>query len=116
MIDIRNNEYLTKRDHHCRSDTIFAYDKWECLCLEFISSMDIVLIIIMFFRYGAPDPDLIRPHDVNIRLRMGSVRYVHTNRFLQEVLAFLQHFNQLQDVLGRMRAASAGQKVHNPSL
>ena len=42
---------------------------------------------------------------------MSSVRYVHTHHFIQETLAFLQHFNQLQDVLGRMRAANAGQKI-----
>ena len=63
------------------------------------------------FRYGTPDPDLLRENDMRLKLRMSSVRYIHTNRFIQETLAFVQHFNQLQDVLGRMRAASAGQKV-----
>ncbi len=62
-------------------------------------------------RYGQPDPDLNREFDFSVRLRMSSVRYVHTNRFQSEVVAFLQHFNQLQDVLSRMRAAAAGQKV-----
>ena len=54
---------------------------------------------------------LTREHDIAVNLRMNSVWYVHTQRFLMETLAFAQNFNQLQDVLGRMRAASAGQKV-----
>ena len=62
-------------------------------------------------RYGKPDPDLHREFDFSVRLRMSSARYVHTNRFQSEVVAFLQHFNQLMDVLSRMRAAAAGQKV-----
>ena len=44
-------------------------------------------------------------------MRMSSVRYTHTHRFAMEMLGFAQHFLQLQDVLGRMRAASAGKKV-----
>ena len=48
---------------------------------------------------------------MRLKLRMASVRYIHTQRFVSETLAFVQHFNQLQDVLGRSRAASAGQKV-----
>lgn len=68
------------------------------------------------FKYGLPDPDLQRPYDIQVRLRMASVRYLHTQRFLQETLAFIQHFNQLQDVLGRSRAAAAGQKVSPFSL
>ena len=42
---------------------------------------------------------------------MTSVFYIHTNHFLQELLAFIQHFQQLQDVYGRMRAASVGKVV-----
>ena len=42
---------------------------------------------------------------------MASVQYVHTQRFQAEVVAFIQHFTQLQDVLGRQRAAIEGQKV-----
>ena len=63
------------------------------------------------FRYGTPDPELMRGHDIRVKLHMTSVWYIHTYRFLQELLAFCQHFVQLQDVLGRIRAASAGQKV-----
>ena len=62
-------------------------------------------------RFGLPDPHLIRAYDMKLKLRMSSVRYTHTNKFQAEMLGFVQHFLQLQDVLGRMRAASAGKKV-----
>ena len=62
-------------------------------------------------RYGLPDFALQRAFDISLKLRMSSIRYIHTNRFQSELLAFAQHFLQLQDVLGRMRAASAGKKV-----
>ncbi|CAH1798376.1 unnamed protein product [Owenia fusiformis] len=64
-----------------------------------------------FFKYGLPDPNNLRPFDISIKVRMSSVRYTHTQRFMQELLAFGQHFNQNQDVLGRMRAASDGKKI-----
>lgn len=64
-----------------------------------------------FCRYGPPDPNLVRDCDISVKLQMASVRYIHTNRFQMEFVAFLQHFLQLQDVLGRYRAASAGKRV-----
>ncbi|XP_041352246.1 vacuolar protein sorting-associated protein 13D-like isoform X2 [Gigantopelta aegis] len=63
------------------------------------------------FKHGIPDFQLEREYDICLKLRMSSVRYIHTNRFQSEVVAFCQNFLQLQDVLGRMRAASAGKKV-----
>ncbi|XP_033641822.1 vacuolar protein sorting-associated protein 13D-like isoform X2 [Asterias rubens] len=63
------------------------------------------------FKYGQPDPNLDRTFDLRIKLRMSSVRYIHTNRFQMETIAFAQHFNQLQEVLGTMRAASDGVEV-----
>ncbi|XP_022090239.1 vacuolar protein sorting-associated protein 13D-like isoform X2 [Acanthaster planci] len=63
------------------------------------------------FKYGQPDPNLDREFDLSIKLRMSSVRYVHTNRFQMETVAFAQHFNQLQEVLGTMRAATDGIQV-----
>lgn len=62
-------------------------------------------------RYGRPDPLLQRECDMRVTLRMASVQYVHTQRFQAEVVAFIQHFTQLQDVLGRQRAAIEGQTV-----
>lgn len=48
---------------------------------------------------------------MKLELKMASVQYVHTQRFLSEVIAFAQHFLQLQEVLGRIRAASQGDEV-----
>ncbi|KAL0586531.1 Vacuolar protein sorting-associated protein 13D, partial [Plecturocebus cupreus] len=60
-------------------------------------------------KYGRPDPLLRREHDIRVSLQMASVQYVHTQRFQAEVVAFIQHFTQLQDVLGCQRAAVEGQ-------
>lgn len=54
---------------------------------------------------------LQRECDIRVTLRMASVQYVHTQRFQAEVVSFIQHFTQLQDVLGRQRAAIEGQTV-----
>ncbi|MCJ8741597.1 hypothetical protein PDJAM_G00072560 [Pangasius djambal] len=62
-------------------------------------------------KYGEPDPFLERECDMKVSLQMASVQYVHTQRFQTEVVAFIQHFTQLQDVLGRQRAAVEGQAV-----
>lgn len=66
------------------------------------------------FRYGRPDAALERECDIKVSLQMASVQYVHTQRFQAEVVAFIQHFTQLQDVLGRQRAAMEGQAVSVP--
>lgn len=65
------------------------------------------------YRYGQPDPYMERECDIKLSLKMASVQYVHTQRFQAEVVAFIQHFTQLQDVLGRQRAAMEGQAVSN---
>uniref|UniRef100_A0A665WW62 Vacuolar protein sorting 13 homolog D n=1 Tax=Echeneis naucrates TaxID=173247 RepID=A0A665WW62_ECHNA len=62
-------------------------------------------------KFGQPDPNLERECDIKVFLQMASVQYVHTQRFQAEVVAFVQHFTQLQDVLGRQRAAMEGQTV-----
>ncbi|CAJ1055202.1 vacuolar protein sorting-associated protein 13D isoform X2 [Xyrichtys novacula] len=64
-------------------------------------------------KYGEPDPYLERECDIRVSLKMASVQYVHTQRFQAEVVAFIQHFTQLQDVLGRQRAAMEGQAVRD---
>lgn len=69
------------------------------------------LLAFSFFKYALPDPGLRRTEDMRLRLRLASVCYVHTQRFAQELLAFVQNFSQQQDLLGRMRAALAGQKI-----
>ncbi|XP_006885807.1 PREDICTED: vacuolar protein sorting-associated protein 13D [Elephantulus edwardii] len=70
-------------------------------------------LIFHIFKYGRPDPLLRREHDIRVSLQMASVQYVHTQRFQAEVVAFIQHFTQLQDVLGRQRAAVEGQTVRD---
>ncbi|KAH3833861.1 hypothetical protein DPMN_107177, partial [Dreissena polymorpha] len=69
-----------------------------------------------FFKYGLPDPWCKRDYDIRLKVGMSSVRYTHTHKFTQEMLGFAQHFLQLQDVLGRMRAASAGKKINESAF
>ncbi|XP_035798448.2 intermembrane lipid transfer protein VPS13D isoform X2 [Amphiprion ocellaris] len=70
-------------------------------------------LIFNILKYGQPDPYLQRECDIKVSLQMASVQYVHTQRFQAEVVAFIQHFTQLQDVLGRQRAAMEGQAVRD---
>ena len=42
---------------------------------------------------------------------MTSVRYLHTMRFLKEILAFISHFPQLIDAFQRMKANAQGKLV-----
>ncbi|KAM8754085.1 intermembrane lipid transfer protein VPS13D isoform 1-T2 [Acanthopagrus schlegelii] len=70
-------------------------------------------LIFNIHKYGQPDPYLERECDIKVSLQMASVQYVHTQRFQAEVVAFIQHFTQLQDVLGRQRAAMKGQAVRD---
>ena len=52
-----------------------------------------------------------RPHDATLELKMSSIIYVHTHRFFSEILTFFNNFNQLQNVMNRIREAAAGSKV-----
>uniref|UniRef100_A0A1A7ZDZ5 Vacuolar protein sorting 13D n=1 Tax=Nothobranchius furzeri TaxID=105023 RepID=A0A1A7ZDZ5_NOTFU len=70
-------------------------------------------LVFNILRYGCPDVNLKRDCDIKVCLQMASVQYVHTQRFQAEVVAFIQHFTQLQDVLGRQRAAVEGQAVRD---
>ncbi|XP_029011059.1 intermembrane lipid transfer protein VPS13D isoform X2 [Betta splendens] len=70
-------------------------------------------LVFNIYKYGQPDPYLERECDIKVSLQMASVQYVHTQRFQAEVVAFIQHFTQLQDVLGRQRAAMEGQTVRD---
>lgn len=62
-------------------------------------------------RYGRPDPLMERQFDISAKVRMASVRYLHTMRFLKEILAFLSHFPQLIDAFQRMKAMAKGNLV-----
>ncbi|KAM4703144.1 intermembrane lipid transfer protein VPS13D [Rhinophrynus dorsalis] len=70
-------------------------------------------LIFHVFKYSSPDPELKREYDMRVSLRMSSVQYIHTQRFQAELVSFIQHFTQLQDVLGRQRAAIQGQAVRD---
>ncbi|XP_072305385.1 intermembrane lipid transfer protein VPS13D isoform X3 [Eucyclogobius newberryi] len=70
-------------------------------------------LVFNIHKHGQPDPWMERDCDVRVCLQMASVQYVHTQRFQAEVVAFIQHFLQLQDVLGRQRAAMEGQAVRD---
>jgi vacuolar protein sorting-associated protein 13D len=59
------------------------------------------------FKHGASDPDLKRPHDVLLRLRMASIIYVHTHRFYTELLSFFVQFHQLQSIMNFIRESAA---------
>ena len=63
------------------------------------------------FKYGKPDPDLLRPYDVSVSAEIASIRYLHTMRFLKELLAFCMHFPQLIDAFQRMKAVAQGNLV-----
>uniref|UniRef100_A0A672ZCY6 Vacuolar protein sorting 13 homolog D n=1 Tax=Sphaeramia orbicularis TaxID=375764 RepID=A0A672ZCY6_9TELE len=70
-------------------------------------------LVFNIHKYGHPDPHLDRECDIRVCMKMASVHYVHTQRFQAEVVAFIQHFTQLQDVLGRQRAAMEGQAIRD---
>ena len=63
------------------------------------------------FRYGRPDPNMEREWDMSAEVELGSVRYLHTMRFLKEVLAFCMHFPQLIDAFQRMKELARGTLV-----
>ncbi|XP_052809460.1 intermembrane lipid transfer protein VPS13D-like [Mya arenaria] len=69
-----------------------------------------------FFKYGMPDPWCKRDYDMKLKMEMSSVRYTHTQRFAMEMLGFVQHFLQAQDILGRTRAAFAGEKINEAAF
>ncbi|XP_077998114.1 intermembrane lipid transfer protein VPS13D-like [Glandiceps talaboti] len=63
------------------------------------------------FKYGPDDPYLTRECDIKVQLRMASVQYVHTHRFLSETVAFCEHFNNLHNHMGHTSAISKGKDV-----
>ena len=52
-----------------------------------------------------------RPFDFSAKIQMASVRYLHTMRFLKEIISFLSHFPQLIDAFQRMKAMAQGMLV-----
>ncbi|CAB3365707.1 Hypothetical predicted protein [Cloeon dipterum] len=58
--------------------------------------------------YSKPDVMLNRECDTQVRLRMSSVFYVHTQRFIEELKIMINHFSLLQNLMSRLREAAAG--------
>lgn len=54
--------------------------------------------------------------DAKLKLKMSSVIYVHTKRFIAEIQAFFKHFTQLQAVMQSIRAATSGQMERDEPL
>lgn len=65
----------------------------------------------LHFNYRRYSEDATKAHDAKLNLRMSSVVYVHTKRFIAEIQAFLKHFTQLHAVMTSLRAATSGQTV-----
>ncbi len=51
------------------------------------------------------------PSRLQLYLRMTSVQYIHTQRFLMDLIHFFDRFHNNQDVYNRMRLADAGQII-----
>ena len=81
-----------------------------CVLYRFTTTGDQALTF-EIFKYGRPDPQMERPFDISATVAMSSVRYLHTMRFLKEVLAFCSHFPQLIDAFQRMKAVAQGNLV-----
>jgi vacuolar protein sorting-associated protein 13D len=58
--------------------------------------------------YGKSDVLLNRECDTQVRLRMASVYYVHTQRFIEELKLLINHFSLLQNLMSRLREAASG--------
>jgi vacuolar protein sorting-associated protein 13D len=58
--------------------------------------------------YSKPDVELTREFDTQVRLKMSSVHYVHTQRFIEELKTQFTHFSVLQTLVSKFRAAASG--------
>lgn len=58
-----------------------------------------------------PNPLAHFPARLQLYLRMTSVQYIHTQRFLMDLIHFFDRFHNNQDCYNRMRFAEAGQMI-----
>lgn len=58
-------------------------------------------------KYSRQMPNLETDCDLSVKCQMSSVQYVHTQRFLSEVTAFFRHFNEMQELIGKIRLATS---------
>ena len=58
-----------------------------------------------------PIPSSLFPARLKLYLRMTSVQYIHTQRFLMDLIHFFDRFQHNQDCYNRIRSAAAGQTI-----
>ncbi|XP_071874811.1 vacuolar protein sorting 13D isoform X1 [Bombus fervidus] len=56
------------------------------------------------FQYSSYVDSEKRPYDAQLKLEMSAVHYVHTQRFVAELQAFIGHFSQLWTIMANLRA------------
>lgn len=70
----------------------------------------------LHFNYLRFPPSESNTCDAKLKLKMSSVIYVHTKRFIAEIQAFFKHFTQLHAVMRGIRAATSGQMERDEPL
>ncbi|GAB6019931.1 hypothetical protein CHUAL_001462 [Chamberlinius hualienensis] len=60
------------------------------------TSADETALAVKMLRFKSKDPKLLREFDVDIRLKMSAVLYVHTNRFYSHVTTFLHRLMEAE--------------------
>ena len=87
---------LTAQGHHYKT--------------KFITCGDEALTFYLF-KYGNPDVGMNRDSDMRLNIKGSSVMYIHTQRFVTELMHVIQQFGQLQFIVEKWRAARAGQTI-----
>lgn len=65
-------------------------------------------------KWSHNDPQLKREWDAFLEINSPrGLKLIHTQRFMQEILAFVQHFLQLQDLLARVKTAVQDGRVES---
>lgn len=60
------------------------------------------------FRYCSTVLSSQTDYDLSVKCQMSSVQYVHTQRFLTEITTFFRHFNEMQELIRKIRLAASG--------
>ncbi|CAG9818576.1 unnamed protein product [Phaedon cochleariae] len=72
---------------------------------------------VLQFRYVRHPPDIRKNYDAQLTLDMASVIYVHTKRFIAEILAFFNNFTERQQMVVKgIQAATSGQQMRDEPL
>ncbi|GIY47638.1 vacuolar protein sorting-associated protein 13D [Caerostris extrusa] len=64
------------------------------------------------FKYCNPNLNSQTDYDMSVKCQMSSVQYVHTQRFLTEITTFFRHFNEMQELIRKIRLAASGEDVN----